>query len=103
MIMLNIIITVIGIAFFTLGFLVSFKKKYSLVSVFTKACSSGSDKENFAERIGLISLMSGMLYIFAAIAGLVSASVVFTLSVLAVCVAITASMFVHSSLKTTRA
>ena len=80
MIMLNIIITLLGITFFAFGFLVSFKKKYSLVSVFTKACNS--DKENFAERIGLISLMSGMLYIFAAIAGLVSASIIFTLWIL---------------------
>ena len=98
MIMLNIIITVLGISFFAFGFLVSFKKKYSLVSVFAKAYN-----QQYAEQIGLISLMSGMLYIFSAIAGLVSANVIFTLCFFAACVAITASMFLHSTLKTNRA
>ena len=81
MIMLNIIITVLGISFFAFGFLVSFKKKYSLVSVFAKAYN-----QQYAEQIGLISLMSGMLYIFSAIAGLVSANVIFTLCFFAACV-----------------
>ena len=103
MIMLNIIITVLGIAFFAFGFLVSFKKKYFLVSLFAKMARSSSERQSYAEQIGLISLMSGMLYIFSAIAGLVSANVVFTLCFFAICVAITASMFLHSTLKTNRA
>ena len=94
MIMLNIIITVLGIAFFAFGFLVSFKKKYFLVSLFAKAYN-----QQYAEQIGLVSLMSGMLYIFSAIAGLVSASAAFTLCFFAICVMITASMFIHSTLK----
>ena len=94
MIMLNIIITVLGITFFAFGFLVSFKKKYSLVSLFAKA-----NDQQYAEQIGLVSLMSGMLYIFSAIAGLVSASAAFTLCFFAICVMITASMFIHSTLK----
>ena len=103
MIMLNIIITVIGIAFFAFGFLVSFKKKYFLISFFTKMARSNAERDSYAEQIGLISLMSGMLYIFSAIAGLVSANVIFTLCFFAACVAITASMFLHSTLKTNRA
>ena len=94
MIMLNIIITVLGIAFFAFGFLVSFKKKYSLVSLFAKA-----NNQQYAEQIGLVSLMSGMLYIFSAIAGLVSASAVLSLCFFAICTMITASMFIHSTLK----
>ena len=94
MIMLNIIITVLGIAFFAFGFLVSFKKKYSLVSLFAKAYN-----QQYAEQIGLVSLMSGMLYIFSAIAGLVSSSAAFTLCFFAICTMITASMFIHSTLK----
>ena len=94
MIMLNIIITVLGIAFFAFGFLVSFKKKYSLVSLFVKA-----NDQQYAEQIGLVSLMSGMLYIFSAIAGLVSASAVLSLCFFAICTMITASMFIHSTLK----
>ena len=94
MIMLNIIITVLGIAFFAFGFLVSFKKKYSLVSLFAKA-----NNPQYAEQIGLVSLMSGMLYIFSAIAGLVSASAAFTLCFFAICTMITASMLIHSTLK----
>ena len=103
MIMLNVIISVLGITFFAFGFLVSFKKKYFLVSLFTKMARTNAEKQNYAEQIGLISLMSGMLYIFSAIAGLVSANVVFTLCFFAICVAITASMFLHSTLKTTKA
>ena len=94
MIMLNIIITVLGIAFFAFGFLVSFKKKYSLVSLFAKA-----NDQQYAEQIGLVSLMSGMLYIFSAIAGLVSASAVLSLCFFAICTMITASMLIHSTLK----
>ncbi len=99
MIMLNIIITALGIAFFAFGFLVSFKKKYFLVSLFTKMARNNAERDSYAEQIGLISLMSGMLYIFSAIAGLVSASAAFTLCFFAICVMITASMFIHSTLK----
>ena len=101
MIMLNIILSVFGVIFFIFGFLVSFKKKYGLVSVFTR--SSRANDTNYPEQIGLISLMSGMLYIFAGIVGLVSSSLIFTACLFALCLIVTAALFLHSSLKANKA
>ena len=101
MFMLNIILSFAGIIFFGFGFLVSLKKKYELVTFFTG--KSKVKSANFAEQIGLISLMSGMLYIFAGIVGLVSASLPFTVSLLVVCVSITASLMTLSTVKANRA
>ena len=101
MFMLNIILSFAGIIFFGFGFLVSLKKKYELVTFFTRKHIAKS--ENFAEQIGLISLMSGMLYIFAGIVGLVSASLPFTVSLVVACVCITASLMTLSTVKANRA
>ena len=97
MIMLNIILAVVGIIFFVLGFLVTFKQKYHLVTTFI-------NKDNaYAGQIGLISLMAGMLYIFTAIIGLVFASLLFSVLMIAACLAITSAMFVTSTIKAGRA
>ena len=97
MIMLGIILAVVGIIFFAFGFLVTFKQKYNLVTMFI-------NKDNaYAEQIGLISLMAGMLYIFTAIIGLVFASLLFSVLMIAACLAITAAMFVTSTIKAGRA
>ena len=101
MFMLNIVLTFMGIIFFAFGFLVSFKKKYNLVSLFIR--SAHSKNENFAEQIGLISLMSGMIYIFCGIVGLVSASLVLTLALMVVCVSLTAALMTTSTLKARKA
>ena len=101
MIMLNIILTVVGIIFFVFGFLVTFKQKYNLVTMF--ATSANLRDRAYAEQIGLISLMSGMLYIFAAIAGLVFASVLFSVLMITACLAITAAMFVTSTVRASKA
>ena len=101
MFMLNIILTLVGIIFFVFGFLVTFKQKYNLVALLVRAeCLK---ERAYAEQIGLICLMSGMLYIFAAIAGLVFASVLFSVLMVAACLAITAAMLVTSTVKAGRA
>ena len=100
MFMLNIIITLLGTAFFAFGFLVCFKKKYSLVSFLVTDKSAESDA--YREQIGLIGLMSGMLYIFAGIVGFVSASLWVSISLLLVCSGVTFSFFAHSTLKAKR-
>ena len=101
MFMLNIILTLIGITFFAFGYLVVFKKKYSLVALISGAkirtCAA------YAEEIGLISLMSGTLFIFSAISGLIFASVIFSVIMIAVCLAITSSMFVISTVRASKA
>ena len=101
MFMLNIILTFVGIIFFVFGFLVTFKQKYNLVSIFVK--SESLRERAYAEQVGLISLMSGMLYIFSAIAGLVFASVLFSVLMITACFAITLTMFVTSTVKAGRA
>ena len=101
MFMLNMILTLIGIIFFVFGFLVTFKQKYNLVSLFASQKITRSNA--YAEQVGLISLMSGMLYIFAAIAGLVFTSLLFSLLMITTCLAITASMFVVSTVRAGRA
>ena len=100
MFMLNIIITLLGTEFFALGFLVCFKKRYALVSflITDKSCNN----DTYKEQIGLISLMAGMLYIFAGIVGFVSASVWVSISLLLACTSIIFSFFTHSTLKAKR-
>ena len=100
MFMLNIILTFVGIIFFVFGFLVTFKQKYNLVTMLIKSVDPSN--RAYAEQIGLISLMSGMLYIFAAIAGLVFASVLFSVLMITACLAITLTMFVTSTVKAGR-
>lgn len=101
MFMLNIILTLVGIIFFVFGFLVTFKQKYNLVAMLVK--SVNLKERAYAEQIGLISLMSGMLYIFAAIAGLVFTSVLFSVLMITACLSVTLSMFVTSTVKASRA
>ena len=100
MIMLNIILTFVGIIFFVFGFLVTFKQKYNLVTMFV---SRNIKDSSYAEQVGLISLMSGMLYIFAAIIGLVFSSILFSVLMISACFAISAAMFVTSTIRAGRA
>ena len=99
MIMLNIILTFVGVIYFVFGFLVTFKQKYNLVTMFVK-----NNKDSaYAEQIGLIALMSGMLYIFTAIIGLVFSSVLFSVLMMAACFTLSAAMFVTSTIRAGRA
>ena len=98
--MLNIIITFLGTAFFAFGFLVCFKKKYSLVSFLIT--DKTTDNDSYKEQLGLIGLMAGMLYIFGGIVGFISASLWVSVSLLLICSAVTFSFFAHSTLKAKR-
>ncbi len=99
MFMLNLTITLIGIIFFVLGFLVAFKQRYSLVAFFAPSKAD----ESYAEQVGLILLMSGVLYVLTSIMSLVFTSLLFSLVMIAVCLSITASMFVISTVRASRA
>ncbi len=98
--MLNIIITLLGTVFFAFGFLVCFKKKYSLVSFLMT--DKSEDCAAYCEQLGLIGLMSGMLYIFAGIVGFVSASLWVSISLLLICSTVVFSFFAHCTLKAKR-
>lgn len=99
MFMLNLMLTLIGIIFFVFGFLITFKGKYNLVAFFAPANADNS----YAEQVGLILLMSGMLYVLSSIMALVFTSVIFSLVMVATCFAITTSMFVVSTVRASRA
>ncbi len=99
MFMLNLMLTLIGIIFFVLGFLITFKGKHNLVAFFAPAKADNS----YAEQVGLILLMSGMLYVLTSIMALVFTSLLFSLIMIAACLAITSSMFVVSTVRAGRA
>lgn len=103
MFMLNIALVFLGIVFFTFGFLVCFKKKYSLVSFLTRFSASDRCSVNFAEQAGLIGLMGGMLYIFAGIVGFVSSSILVSSLLLVACTCVSLSFFAHSTIKSRKA
>ena len=101
MFMLNIVLTFVGIIFFVFGFLVTFKHKYNLVATLVRSVNLKDSA--YIEQIGLISLMSGMLYIFAAIIGFVFTSLLFSVFMIGACFAITAALFVTSTVRANRA
>lgn len=100
MFMLNIILFLTGIAFFVFGFLICFKKKYVLVNGFSPKEHRSERDTAYADQIGLIELMSGMLYIFSSIVGLMSESIIASLVLLVVCVSLTAIFMLISTVKT---
>ena len=99
MFMLNLMLTVIGIIFFVFGFLVTFKGKYNLVAFLATAKAN----KGYAEQLGLIFLMAGMLFVLTSIMALVFASLIFSLIMTAACISIISSMFVVSTLRASRA
>ncbi len=99
MFMLNIIVVIAGVIFFAFGFLVCFKKKYNLVV----GAHKSANKEAYAEQIGIIALMSGMLYIFAGIVGFVMMSYAVSFLMLSMCIALTVSLTIISTLKASKA
>lgn len=98
MFMINLMLTVIGIIFFVFGFLVTFKGKQNLVAFFAPAKADSG----YAEQVGLILLMSGMLYVLTSIMSLVFTSIFFSLVMIAVCLTITSSMFIVSTVRAGR-
>ncbi len=100
MFMLNVILAFIGTISFMYGFLVCFKKKYNLVNAFAR--NAHAKDATYAEQIGLIALMSGMLFIFAGIVGFVSANLWVSVLLLTICGAITSSLLAHSTIKANR-
>ena len=103
MFMLNSILVFLGITFFAFGFLVCFKKKYNLVSFLTRSRISDRYSVNFADQIGLIGLMGGMLYIFAGIVGFVIANVLVSAALLVAATSISLSFYAHSTIRSRNA
>ena len=66
MLFLKIMLPIIGLLFISFGYLIYFKKKYSLINGFTEAYKRGEKTEAYAKRVGLVELILGVLFLIAA-------------------------------------
>ena len=60
MVLLKLILTMLGTTFLLLGYLIVFRKKYSLINGFEAALKSGEKEESDAERVGKTYLLIGL-------------------------------------------
>ncbi|MBE6529708.1 MAG: DUF3784 domain-containing protein [Ruminococcaceae bacterium] len=60
MLAVKIIVLLLGVLFTLFGYLIYFRKKYSLINGFESAHRSERKTERYAGRIGLIELMIGV-------------------------------------------
>ncbi len=63
---LKIISVVLGVAFTSFGYLIFFKKKYSLINGFDEAFKAGQKNEQYAKRVGLIEFTTGIAILIGA-------------------------------------
>ena len=66
MIVLKILTLLLGVAFTAFGYLIYFRKKYSLINGFEEAYRSGRKTEAYARRVGLVELVLGTLLLLVA-------------------------------------
>lgn len=67
MIVLKIIAVSLGLSFSILGYLIFFKKQYSLLNKVDSAFKAGNKNENYARRIGMMYFVVGIAILIAAI------------------------------------
>lgn len=67
MLFLKIMLPIIGLMFLAFGYLICFKKKYSLINGFVEAYKRGEKTENYAKRVGLVELVLGVLFLISAV------------------------------------
>lgn len=60
MVLLKLILTMLGTTFLLLGYLIVFRKKYSLINGFEAALKAGEKEEYDAERVGKTYLLIGL-------------------------------------------
>ena len=68
MIALKIIAVIVGLAFTLFGYLILFKKKYSLINGFEEDYKSGRKTEDYARRVGLLELTIGIAILIISVA-----------------------------------
>ena len=67
MLAMTIIDALLGLAFAVIGYLIFFKKKYSLITGFESAFREGRKTERYARRVGLAELALGILLLIASV------------------------------------
>ena len=66
MALLKIILLAVGLLFLAFGYLIYFKKKYSLINGFEAALHAGEKTERYAKTVGLVELILGVAFTLAA-------------------------------------
>ena len=67
MLILKILLPIVGVAFLLFGWLIFFKKKYSLINGFDAAFKEGRKTESYARRVGLAELVLGISLLIASV------------------------------------
>ena len=67
MLILKILLPIVGVAFLLFGYLIFFRKKYSLINGFGTAFKEGRKTEAYARRVGLAELILGILLLIASV------------------------------------
>ena len=70
MLVMTIIDALLGSAFAVIGYLVFFKKKYSLINGFEAALREGRKTERYARRVGLTEFVLGIVLLIASVVSL---------------------------------
>ena len=70
MLVMTIIDAFLGSAFAVIGYLIFFKKKYSLINGFDAAFREGRRSEKYARRVGMIEFVLGILLLVASVISL---------------------------------
>ena len=67
MIIVKIIMVVLGLAFSLFGYFIYFRKKYNLINGFKADYEGGRKDKRYAERVGLIEFIVGVILLISAI------------------------------------
>ena len=67
MMILKILLPIVGVAFLFFGYLIFFRKKYSLINGFDTAFKEGRKTEAYARRVGLVEFILGILLLIASV------------------------------------
>ena len=67
MLALKIILVIVGVAFTLFGFLIFFKKKYSLINGYIADYKAGQKDENYAKRVGIVEFTVGIVILVASV------------------------------------
>ena len=70
MLVMTIIDALLGLAFAIFGYLIFFKKKYSLINGFDAAFREGRKTERYARRVGLIEFVLGTVLLVVSVVSL---------------------------------
>ena len=61
MLIIKIILMTLGVAFTVFGYKIYFRKKYNLINGFEEAYKAGRKTKRYAERVGLVELIIGII------------------------------------------